>query len=754
MAGKLENDAALKMQLDAAQADAAASKGAQEWLQRLAAFLTEVKTILPTKLQDVDYLKKLWDDNPVAALGMGSVRTAPALTDKGFRDWFAEEAMKPLPADPVAAEAHLTEFYNGLHDRTKALCDRTPILKLNRVLCSLYPDHFTTIADRGKLLYLNKEMGGRGSDHPVRAHKAIRTRIELALGPVGEDPLEPVRRLCLPWALYERISEDGSDTTADPIDTTSTLKPLPATLRRKGLTPIKGSFQTLLGFLPELSEGVSREEFADIIKQANPELAASSISASINVVSREFDLCKRDGDTYRLSARGINLLETQDPDELADHLLTKILGIDHVLKALEKAPETKANLVSLLQDVYPGWTSDFIPSSLLGWLSSIGLIEAADITSKKQLRLTERGTQWAALVTWTPETILKQEETVAEIKAEVTEFVKPPPFAELTTRLTKRAAGKMVLDPSLVQQLHAGLWFHPVRHFAVLTGISGSGKTQLAQNYAMALCTTENQNEDQERVRVIPVQPGWYDPSPLLGYVNPIQESSYRTAPFLDLLLRAAADPERPYVAILDEMNLSHPEQYLAPVLSAMETHGWLDLHQLGEETVPVPRRVKYPANLAIIGTLNMDETTHGLSDKVLDRAFTLEFWNISVQDFPGWASTSLAVPLKEKTQAVLTSLVDALSPVRQHFGWRTIDDVLSYLAFHANIAPNDAAALDNVIYAKVLPKLRGETSVKFQKALQDAHKSLADHGLTRCCAKVKSMQDDLAITGSARFWR
>lgn len=754
MPGKLENDAALKAQLDAAQAGAAASKGAQEWHAQLSAFLTEVKTAIPAKLQDVDFLKKLWDENPVAATGMGSVKTAPALADKSFRDWFADEAVKPLPTDPAAVEAHLTEFYNGLRDRMKALCGRTPSLKLNRVLCSLYPDHFTTLADPGKLLYLHKEMGGRGSDHPVRAHKAIRTRIDLALGPVGGDRLDLVRRICLPWMVYERISEDGSDTAVDPTDTTSTLKPLPATLRRKGLTSMKGGFQTLLGFLPELSEGVSKEEFADIIKQANPELAANSLITSINVVSREFDLCKRDGDTYRLSARGINLLGTQDPDELADHLLTKVLGVDHVLKALEKAPETKANLVAMLQGVHPGWTSDFAPSSLLGWLSSLGLIEVADITSKKQLRLTNRGKRWAELVTWVPQSMPKQAETVAEIKAEATEYVKPPSFTELSNRLAERIAGKLVLDQSLVQQLHAGLWFHPVRHFAVLTGISGSGKTQLAQNYAMALCTGENQNEDQERVRVIPVQPGWYDPSPLLGYVNPIQESSYRTAPFLELLLRAAADPERPYVAILDEMNLSHPEQYLAPVLSAMETHGWLDLHQLGEETVPVPRRVKYPANLAIIGTLNMDETTHGLSDKVLDRAFTLEFWNISVQDFPGWAATSLAVPLKEKTQAVLTSLVEALSPVRQHFGWRTIDDVLSYLTFHDSLAPNDGTALDNIIYAKVLPKLRGETSVKFQKALQDAHKALADHGLTRCCAKVKSMQDDLATTGSARFWR
>ncbi|MEG1925648.1 MAG: hypothetical protein RR415_07860, partial [Ruthenibacterium sp.] len=328
MPGKLENDAALKAQLDAAQAGAAASKGAQEWHTQLSAFLTEVKTAIPAKLQNVDFLKKLWDENPVAATGMGSVKTAPALADKSFRDWFADEAVKPLPTDPAAVEAHLTEFYNGLRDRMKALCGRTPSLKLNRVLCSLYPDHFTTLADPGKLLYLHKEMGGRGSDHPVRAHKAIRTRIDLALGPVGGDLLDLVQRICLPWMLYERISEDGSDTAADPTDTTSTLKPLPATLRRKGLTSMKGGFQTLLGFLPELSEGVSKEEFADIIKQANPELAANSLITSINVVSREFDLCKRDGDTYRLSARGINLLGTQDPDELADHLLTKVLGVD------------------------------------------------------------------------------------------------------------------------------------------------------------------------------------------------------------------------------------------------------------------------------------------------------------------------------------------------------------------------------------------------------------------------------------------
>jgi 5-methylcytosine-specific restriction protein B len=747
--GKLANDAALKVQVLAILASDALSMRAQGWYAKLSEFIIEVNAGIPGRLQDTDFLKQLWDDNPVSATGMGSVKIAPALADTAFRDWFAAEVSKPLPEDAVESEAQLIALYNGLQDRLKPLCGRTPRLKINRVLCAIYPEHFTSVADPGKLLYLHKEMGGSGYDHPVSAHKAIRKRFDAVL-PSSSDPLDKVRRICLPWLLYEYIVDDGtSDASVDPAEEGIVLKPLPATLRRKGLTSMKGGFLMLLGYLPELKEGVSKEEFADIIKQGNPELAPSSLMTCINVISREFDLCKREGDTYRLSARGINLLETQDPDEFADHLLTKILGVDHVIKTLEKGPQSKAGLVTMLQKIHPGWTSDFAPSSLLGWLISLDVIEVAD---KKQLILTERGKRWAELVTWEPQSLPKLLETVEEVKADIAQDALIPEFVLLWERLTELVGGKLEFDKSLVGQLHAGLWFHPVRHFAVLTGISGSGKTQLAQNYALALCKAAQ--DDYDRVRVIPVQPGWYDPSPLLGYVNPIQDSSYRSAPFLDLLLRASDDPEQPYVAILDEMNLSHPEQYLAPVLSAMETHGWIDLHQLGEDITPIPKRLRYPSNLAIIGTLNMDETTHGLSDKVLDRAYTLEFWNIEVNQYPGWNTVRIPHELKEKAKAILIQLVDALAPVRLHFGWRTIDDVVSYLAFHASLGLTDDNALDNVIYAKVLPKLRGETSVKFQKALQDIYKVLVDNRLNRCGEKVKSLQEDLVATGSARFWR
>lgn len=752
MNGKLESDAALKSQLDAVLAGVAGSQGNQAWYTKLSAFFSEVKAGIPAKLHDMDFLKRLWDSDAVSATGMGSVKIAPALEDSGFRQWFAAEVSKPLPADATDAEAQLTALHDGLRDRLRVLCKRTPRLKLNRVLCAIYPEHFTTVADHGKLMFLHKEMGGSAKDHPVRAHKAIRSRVDIVLGPViTGNSIDTVRRICLPWMVYERIADDstGEPTSLDPTEETTALKPQPATLRRKGLTSIRGGFQTLLGYLPELSDGVSREEFADIIKQSNPDLAPASLTTCINVVSREFDLCRREGDTYRLSARGINLLETQDPDELADHLLTKVLGVDHVVKTLSRGPQTKANMVAMLQRVHPGWTSDFAPSSMLGWLSSLDVIDASD---RKNIVLTERGERWAELVGWEPQSLPSAADASEVVKAEVAAETLVPPFTQLWDRLSSLVAGRLVFQKSLVSQLHAGLWFHSIRHFAVLTGISGSGKTQLAQNYALALC--DDAQGDHDRVRVIPVQPGWYDPSPLLGYVNPIQDSSYRSAPFLELLLRASADPEHPYVAILDEMNLSHPEQYLAPVLSAMETHGWLDLHQLGDDGTPIPRRVRYPSNLAIIGTLNMDETTHGLSDKVLDRAYTLEFWDISVQDFPGWSSVQLDPALKEQTQEILTELVKALTPVRLHFGWRTISDVCTYLAFHNSIAGADPTALDNVIYAKVLPKLRGETSVKFQRALQETHKIFADNGLLRCCDKIKSLQEDLVATGSARFWR
>ena len=326
-----------------------------------------------------------------------------------------------------------------------------------------------------------------------------------------------------------------------------------------------------------------------------------------------------------------------------------------------------------------------------------------------------------------------------------------PEFHEINEQIQK--AGLFPLD--VCRQLHLGLWANERRHFAILTGISGSGKTLLARKYGEALTGGQNSHSC-----VIQVQPGWTDPSFLLGYPNPLKGDSYERTRFLELLLSAIEKPDMPHVAILDEMNLSHPEQYLAPVLSAMETDretdNELELHGREGDFDGVQRFIPYPKNLVLIGTVNMDETTMGLSDKVLDRAFTLEFWDIDVDAWPGWNSHQLQEDQANQVKGVLKKLMDALNPARLHFGYRIIEEVVAFLKQREIQTPewDFTEALDGVIYAKVLPKLRGDDSTRVKEAFDDCKKVLEKHDLKKCVAKVEDLINDLESTGSARFWR
>ncbi|MBU1357655.1 MAG: hypothetical protein KKC79_05740 [Gammaproteobacteria bacterium] len=758
MTDNVESPSSLQTLSSEVLAGEAASPNAIGWYRATEDFLQFVQGNIPGRLDDTEFLDRLFNDESISSTGQGRIKLHPALSDAAFRAWFAEQVRNPLPAEMDEATVALREFHDELASRLRALCGKTPWLKLRRALCALYPSKFTSIVNNESALFdLYSKITGAHASHFVPASIAIRGAVDAVLPSYhAKDLYEVARRINLPWMLLQHAIKE-TERSAQPVaaealpqQTTSTqvLVPIQATLRRKGLTGMGGGFAALLDIVDDLKDGLSRIELEARVREANPRLGDLAVGTTINVIAREFDLCAREGDVYRLSGRGSALRESRDPDVLADHLLTKVLGFDNVLKLLEEGAQDSQALISFLKEVNPGWTSNFAPTSQLGWLRELGLVNY----ESRQYSLTDRGHRWAEMVTWVPAKLPPVAGTgpIEDFPEQTPEALSLPSFADVADRLMRAIEGQYAFDPKLIVQLHTGLWFHPTRHFVVLTGISGSGKTQLALQYARAL--THSEGLDSPFVEVIPVQPGWHDPSPMLGYVNPLQDASYRSAPFLELVLRAAADPGRAYVAILDEMNLSHPEQYFAPVLSAMESRVALKLHQM-DSSVPVPPMVPYPSNLAIIGTLNMDETTHGLSDKVLDRAFTLEFWNIDVDAHPAWANVPMPQELKIKARAVLNGLEVALSPCRLHFGMRTVDDVLGYLSFQAH--PSDAAssALDDVVYAKVLPKLRGEATPRFQEALKAVLDVLETHGLARCTEKVKAMREDLK-SGSARFWR
>jgi hypothetical protein len=187
-----------------------------------------------------------------------------------------------------------------------------------------------------------------------------------------------------------------------------------------------------------------------------------------------------------------------------------------------------------------------------------------------------------------------------------------------------------------------------------------------------------------------------------------------------------------------------------------METGAEILLHNREEALCGIQNRVLYPSNLVIIGTVNMDETTLGLSDKVLDRAFVEEFWKIDLNLWPDWGRRGLPADEEKEVQAVLNELMKALQPVRLHFGWRVVNEVFGFLLRReaSGVGLSFSNALDRVIYAKIIPKLRGEDSPRLRDALRECEDSLKGHGLETSRAKVSELINDLETTGSARFWR
>lgn len=205
-----------------------------------------------------------------------------------------------------------------------------------------------------------------------------------------------------------------------------------------------------------------------------------------------------------------------------------------------------------------------------------------------------------------------------DISSEPTRATVPKVKFNQTTFLNSAQAAGYFIEAKFCIRFCASLLTKP---FVILTGLSGSGKTKLAQAFVQWICQDENQ------YRIIPVGADWTNREPLLGYPNALQPEEYvkPESGVLDLIIRANNNSDLPYFLILDEMNLSHVERYFADFLSVMESKEEIPLYA-GNIENGVPAKLKVPSNLFIIGTVNIDETTNMFSPKVLDRANTIEF--------------------------------------------------------------------------------------------------------------------------------
>ncbi len=177
----------------------------------------------------------------------------------------------------------------------------------------------------------------------------------------------------------------------------------------------------------------------------------------------------------------------------------------------------------------------------------------------------------------------------------------------------------LAYDKKLITRYISSLVTKP---FVLLSGLSGSGKTKLAQAFTKWIC------QDDSQVCIVPVGADWTNREPLLGYPNALQPDNYVKPEncALDLIIQANQRPELPHFLILDEMNLSHVERYFADFLSVMESNEKIPLFSNENTIENIPSSIRLPSNLFIIGTVNIDETTYMFSPKVLDRANAIEF--------------------------------------------------------------------------------------------------------------------------------
>ena len=286
------------------------------------------------------------------------------------------------------------------------------------------------------------------------------------------------------------------------------------------------------------------------------------------------------------------------------------------------------------------------------------------------------------------------------------------------------AAKGFTYDGGLIENFYLSLKSKP---FVILAGTSGTGKTRLVKLFAEAIGAD---------YKMVSVRPDWSDGSDLFGHTD--LNGNFINGPICDAFDRAVAEPTKPVLLCLDEMNLARVEYYLSDFLSVIESRERTDDGKV--LTDPIAQyKEGIPENLYIIGTVNMDETTFPFSKKVLDRANTIEFSYVDL--LPGFdALAADAEPLHLsndflRTQylvlatdcgnekAFVVEVCDELQKVNAilrnanaHVGYRVRDEIVFYMLNNKN-AENLLTyeqAFDNEIMQKILPRIQGsQTAIK-----------------------------------------
>ncbi len=328
-----------------------------------------------------------------------------------------------------------------------------------------------------------------------------------------------------------------------------------------------------------------------------------------------------------------------------------------------------------------------------------------------------------------------------------------------------------VFNPRAIRAFHTGLKCAGSTPLVVLAGISGTGKSLLPELYSAAMGMN---------FLPIPVQPRWDSPQDLFGFYN-YMEQRYKATELSRLLWQydiynnpqvqgLTLDRLPMNVVLLDEMNLARVEYYFSDLLSKLEMRNGLDeknaddrlkaeisLECNAAENIDATRKLFVSPHTLFVGTMNEDESTQTLSDKVIDRANVLRFGRpanldakpekskflslyrsrtrISAKHWDSWCR-KLADGEESKElkflRETLIPVVAALDTVNRPYGFRVDNAMKTYVL---NYPGSHKEAVADQIEMKVLPKLNGleldsDGFPTVKRALQDAIGKTGDKDL------------------------
>ena len=269
--------------------------------------------------------------------------------------------------------------------------------------------------------------------------------------------------------------------------------------------------------------------------------------------------------------------------------------------------------------------------------------------------------------------------------------------------------------------------------FTILAGISGTGKSKIIRLFADSI------NADYT---LISIRPDWNDSTELLGYKN--LDDKFIKGQLTKTILKAKQNKNKPHLICLDEMNLARVEYYLSDYLSIIESRKKVEQEIITDNIVQFEENnetinLHIPDNIYIIGTVNMDDSTFQFSRKVLDRANTIEFSDVDLDNLffenneeveslnvsNNFLKTTYLKTMdieeeyREYAKEINKKIIEIneiLKKSQKQFAYRVRDEILFYLVENkkSNLLHEDIA-FDYQIMQKILPAISGSEESVYQ---------------------------------------